>query len=110
MSKWHGIIGFGITEETKPGVCETRIVEKEYSGDLTRDTRKYVGSGGINDNLDISNMLSVLADPYAYEHFHTIRYVNIYAARWKVSSVEIQRPRLILSIGGVYNGPEARTT
>ena len=107
MAKWYGIIGFGETTESKPGVWEETITERPYYGDLTRDTRKYSTPSTLNDNLDVSNSLSVLADAFAYNHFHTIRYVEMYGARWKVSNVEVQRPRLILTVGGVYNGPEA---
>ena len=106
MAKWYGIIGFGETTESKPGVWEETITERPYYGDLTRDTRKYSTPSTLNDNLDVSNSLSVLADAFAYNHFHTIRYVEMYGARWKVSNVEVQRPRLILTVGGVYNGPE----
>lgn len=104
--KWYGTIGFGVTEETVPGVWEETVTERKYYGDLVRDIRRYSTPSTLNDNLDINNQISILADAFAYDHFHTIRYVDIYGARWKVSSVEVQRPRLILSIGGVYNGPE----
>jgi len=104
--KWYGTIGFGVTEETVPGVWEETVTEGEYYGDLLRDIRQYSTPSTLNDNLNINNQLSILADAFAYEHFHTIRYAVIYGARWKVTSVEVQRPRLILSIGGVYNGPE----
>lgn len=104
--KWYGNIGFGVTEETVPGVWEEKVTERKYYGDLVRDIRRYSTPSTLNDNLDINNQISILADAFAYDHFHAIRYVDIYGARWKVSSVEVQRPRLILSVGGVYNGPE----
>ena len=108
MAKWYGTIGFGVTEETTPGAWEeVDIVERNYYGDIIRDTRRYSTPSTLNDNLDISNQLSVLADAFAYNHFHTMRYVDMYGVRWKVSNVEVQRPRLILTVGGVYNGPEA---
>lgn len=108
MAKWHGVIGFGVTEETKPGVWEEVIEERNnYYGDIIRDARRYSTPSTLEDNLDISNQLSIMADAFAYNHFHTIRYVDMYGARWKVSNVEVQRPRLILTVGGVYNGPEA---
>lgn len=106
MAKWYGVIGFGVTEETVPGVWEETITECPYYGDVIRDTRRYSTPSTLNDNLDISNQLSILADAFAYNHFHTMRYVEMYGARWKISNVEVQRPRLILTVGGVYNGPE----
>ena len=107
MARWCGKIGFAITEEVKPGVWKEVIQTgpQPYYGDLIRDTRKYLTSSTLNDNLDIGNQISILADAFAYNHFHTMRYVELYGARWKVTNVEVQRPRLILTIGGVYNGP-----
>ncbi len=107
MARWYGLVGFGVTEETKPGVWKEVVRDRPYYGDLIRDTRKYSTPSTLNDNLDINNQISILADAFAYDHFHTIRYVELYGARWKVSNVEVQRPRLILSVGGVYNGPTA---
>lgn len=110
MAKWCGVIGFGVNEETKPGVWKTSITEHTYYGDLIRDTRRYSTPSTLNDNLDISNQISILADAFAYDHFYTMRYVELYGARWKVTNVEVQRPRLILSIGGVYNGSSPGTS
>lgn len=111
MARWYGTIGFELTTDgTDPeehGVSKQVVIERRYYGDLTKDLRKFSNGYSIVDNLDVSNSLSIVADAFAYEHFHTMKYVELYGARWKISSVEIQRPRLILSIGGVYNGPEA---
>lgn len=106
MAKWCGKVGFAITKETKPGVWKEIPEEHTYYGDLIKDTRRYSTPSTLNDNLDISNQISILGDAFAYNHFHTMRYVELYGARWKVTTVEVQRPRLILSIGGVYNGSE----
>lgn len=109
MAKWCGNIGFGITKEVKPGVWKEVIQygPQPYYGDLIRDTRRYsTPSSTLNDDLSIGNQISVLADPFAYEHYYAIRYVELYGVRWKVTNVEVQRPRLILSVGGVYNGSE----
>lgn len=104
MARFFGRIGFASTEETMPGVWEESIKEREYYGDVTRSVKRYQAGEGLNDDIDISNEISVVADPFANENFHTIRYVEFMGSRWKVNSVEIQYPRLILSIGGVYNG------
>ncbi|MCI8992294.1 MAG: hypothetical protein HFG80_06140 [Eubacterium sp.] len=104
MAKFYGIVGYAETAETKPGVWKPIIVEKEYFGDLVRNTRRYESADQVNDNLTIANEISIVADPYAYENFHAMRYVEFMGAKWKISNVEVQRPRLILTIGGVYNG------
>lgn len=104
MTKWFGVIGYAETVETTPGVWEEKIVERSYFGDVTRNTRRLQTTDQVNDNIDISNTISVVADPYAYQNFHAIRYVEFMGAKWKASSVDVQHPRLNLSLGGVYNG------
>ena len=80
------------------------FTERKYYGDLLRNSRRLQGSQQVNDDITISNQISILADPYAVQHFHAIRYAELFGTKWKVSSVEVQYPRLILELGGVYNG------
>ena len=103
MSKFYGKIGYGVTEETRPGVHEEQITERSYYGDLIRNTRRLESSGNLNDNVNIANEISIVADQFAYDNFHSMRYVEFMNAKWKVSSVTVQPPRLILAIGGLYN-------
>lgn len=104
MAKFFGKIGYAETVETTPGVWEEKITEREYFGDLIRNTRSLQSGEQLNDNINISNEISVVADPFAYENFHSMRYVEFMNAKWKISSIEVQYPRLILSVGGLYNG------
>mgnify|MGYP003296453006 CR=1 FL=1 len=105
MAKFRGPIGFAKTVEKEPGVYVEEIVEKTYSCELLRNKRRLEASASVNDNINISNEISIIADPYANHHFHTMRYVEFSGAKWNVSSVDAtQRPRLILTLGGVYNG------
>ena len=110
MAKFYGPIGFGITTETAPGVWTPSIEEREYSGDVLQNYRKTSPGESTNDDLDVSNRVSILADPYAMNHFHTIKYVKWLGAYWKVPNVEVRFPRLILTIGGVYNGETVAST
>lgn len=103
MSKFYGKIGYGVTEETRPGVHEEQITERSYYGDLIRNTRRLESSGNLNDNVNIANEINIVADQFAYDNFHSMRYVEFMNAKWKVSSVTVQPPRLILTIGGLYN-------
>lgn len=103
MPKWFGKIGYGVTEETSPGVWTEEIVERQYYGDIIRNLRRLETSDQVNDNVSVSNEISIVSDPYAFENFHSIRWVEFMGAKWKVSSVEVQYPRLVLSLGGVYN-------
>ena len=110
MAKFFGKIGYGETVVIRPGVHDVQIVEKEYYGDLIRNSRRYESSGQVNDNLNVSNSISIIADPYAYQNFHLMRYVEFMGAKWKISSVEVQYPRLILQVGGVYNDSSGKET
>lgn len=105
MARFYGVIGYADQVETAPGVWEDVIVERNYRGDVTRISRKMQETTEkVNSDLTISNMFSVVADAYAYEHFFKIRYIIWAGERWTVSDVEVQRPRLNLRIGGLYNG------
>ena len=104
MAKWFGKIGFAETKETTPGVWEEQITEREYFGDLTRNTRRLQSSENLNDNITVDNEISIVADPFANQNFHAMRYVEFMGTKWKVSTVEVQYPRLLLSWGDIYNG------
>lgn len=108
MAKWYGKIGFSEgTVETRPGFWKESIVERSYFGDLVRNSRRLQTVDQRNDNLNIANEISIVADPFANQNFHAMRYVEFMGAKWKISNVEVQYPRLILSVGGVYNGEQA---
>lgn len=104
MAKFYGKIGYVRTAETSPGVWEELVTERNYTGDLIRNTRRMQGGDKVNSDITVSNEVSIIADPFACGNFHSIRYIEFMGARWKVESVEVQYPRLILSIGGLYNG------
>lgn len=104
MAKWYGKIGYAELVENDPGDWDEEITERSYSGDLTRIRSMLQNSGGVNDNVNMSNQLSILADPYAYQNIHAMRYAEYMDAKWKITNVEVSYPRLILTLGGVYNG------
>lgn len=103
MAKWYGNIGFSETVEVEPGIHDQRYTDRKYYGELVRNTSKFQTSGGVNDNVNVSTELSIVSDPYANANFLRMRYVEMYGAKWKINNVEVKYPRLILSIGGVYN-------
>ena len=104
MAKFFGAIGYAVTSETKPGVYEEQIIEREYFGDVNRNIRKLENSEYLNDDINVSNEISIVSDPFANENFYSMRYVKFMGAKWKISSVEVKYPRLILTLGGLYNG------
>lgn len=112
MAKYYGAVGFSSTYEdpNSPGDYVEEIVEKKYYGEVIRNRRRWEKTDRINDNLNINNEISILADTYAYHNLNEIRYVTWLGTKWKVTDIDIQYPRLTLSIGGVYNdaeGPQA---
>lgn len=104
MAKWYGAIGYAEQVEKKPGVWVEEITERHYVGEILRNSRQLRSSDQLNDDINISNEISILSDPFAMQHFHTMRYVEFMGAKWKVSNINVQYPRLILTVGGLYNG------
>lgn len=104
MAKWFGRVGYAEQVEIQPGIWDSQIVERPYSGDSMRITRMLQNSGDVNDNINVGNQISILADPYANQNFHTMIYVEFMGNLWKISNVDVQFPRLVLTLGGIYNG------
>lgn len=104
MAKFYGKIGYAITDETVPGVWSEEITIRNYFGDVIRNTRKLQSTSELNDDINISNQISIVADSFAYNNFHSMRYAEFMGAKWKITDVEVSHPRLILTIGGLYNG------
>ena len=107
MAKFYGAVGFVESVETRPGGWMEEVTERKYAGELIKNTRRLQNSGQVNDNVDIANQVSIVADPFAYSNFHSMRYVTYMGTNWKITSIEVQYPRLILTIGGLYNGKQA---
>lgn len=104
MAKFYGIIGFAESEETVPGVWTDGITERNYSGDVIRNVKRWNSGDKVNDDLTVNNEISILADMFAFGNFHNMKYVKWMGVYWKISSIDIQRPRIRLQLGGVYNG------
>lgn len=108
MNKWYGAIGFASSHETRPGFYEDQIEERSYYGDIVRYSNRWTSSqDSTNDDLTINNQISIVADPFANDNCHSMKYVRFMGANWKITNVEVKYPRLILSVGGVYSGPTA---
>lgn len=103
MARYFGKVGFTNTSETVSGVWTEEVVEKEYYGDVTHITRRIAFSSEVNPDISTSTTISIVADAYATQHFFNIIYAEWQGAKWTVTNVEVQRPRLLLSLGGVYN-------
>lgn len=101
--KYYGMVGYALTQETAPGVWEEVITERPYYGDVIKLSRRLETGTGLNDNVNVGNSISIISDPFALDHFQNIRYVTWMRSKWKVSNVDVDFPRLTLTIGGVYS-------
>lgn len=110
MARFYGKVGYIIEDEAGVDIIAPNPYERYYKGDLVKNRRKLEAGISTNDNVTLANQISIVADPYALSHFFAIRYVTWMGASWKVSEVEVAYPRLILTIGGVYNGETADET
>lgn len=104
MAKWYGKIGYAEQIEVQPGVWDSNIIEHSYYGESIRNTRTLQNSGNVSDNINVGNQISIIADPYANQNFHSMLYIEYMGTLWKISNIEVQFPRLILTLGDVYTG------
>ena len=104
MAKFFGAVGYAISTEIRPGVWTDSITERNYYGDVLRLSNRWQSSEYLNDDLRITNRISILADAFMYQNFSRIKYVVWMGVKWKVTDAEVQRPRITLNLGGEYNG------
>jgi hypothetical protein len=107
--RFFGEVGYGESVENPvgSGVWVDQIVTYSYQGDVIRNSRSLDTGEKVNPDVTVNNSISIVADEYAVEHFFNIRYVRWAGVLWTVTSVEVRSPRLVLSLGSVYNGPTA---
>lgn len=103
MAKYYGKIGFGFNKEVKPGVWKDVIVEKPVYGDILQNYVRNENAQKVNEDFNISNRFSIVCDTYVFENLVSIKYITYLGTKWRVSSIDLQYPRLILTVGGVYN-------
>lgn len=103
MTRYHGYVGYAIDVEAYPGVWEEQISEHEYFGDVLKNRINMQQGNVVNAKITISNSISIIADPFAFEHVYAMRYVTYLGKKWSIVNVSIERPRLILTLGGLYN-------
>ena len=104
MAKWFGKIGFAELKESKPGVWTEEITEREYFGEVRQYSRRLQQTAQVIDDVTVASEISIISDPFADQHFHSIRYIEFMSTKWKVTLVTPQYPRLIMTLGGLYNG------
>lgn len=109
MAKWCGKVGYveSVEDENRPGIWVNKVTEREYFGDIIRQTNRWASSSDSTiDNLSVDNQISIVSDTFAEENIRFMRYVEFMGAKWKISSLEVKYPRLILTMGGLYKGEQ----
>ena len=109
MAKFYGQIGYTVSVNDGYGVWTDQVTERTYKGDIVRNTRRWEQGESINDDLSLTNNISVIADKFCLDNLSAMKYVKWRGNYWKITNVEIQEPRVILTLGGVYNGQRAQT-
>lgn len=111
MARFYGVVGYAVEPvETDPGIWEEKMIERPYYGDVVRNARKLDNGEKVNNDISVDNSISIVADAYANNHFFAIRYIRWAGTLWTVSNVSVESPRLLLRLGGVYNGKTAPTS
>ena len=105
MAKWFGKVGYSESVESEPGVWTQEETVREYFGDVMRNSTRWAGNPeSTNDDLTVSSQISIVVDPFAIDKFHSMKWIEFMGTRWKITSVEPQFPRLLLTLGGPWNG------
>lgn len=107
MARFSGDVGFIENVETDTSKWINRETVRHYYGDVQRMVKRTENGFGVNSTVNINNEISIVADPFARDHFFAIQWVLWQGVKWKVTDVEVLYPRLILSLGGIWNGDEA---
>ena len=105
MSRFYGLIGFVETQEIPEGsgIWVEVPTERKYRGEVSKFGKRWNSGDKVNSDLTISNTISIVADPY-------VSYLRWLENYWEISNVDIEPPRLILTLGGLYNGPTVGTS
>jgi hypothetical protein len=104
--KWYGQLAYRDSVEVEPGIWEDQITEVNKFGDVLRNYSSNQQGSKINDDITVSNQISIIADPQLLESFHKIIYITFGGAKWRVSNVEVRYPRLIVTLGSLYVSEE----
>lgn len=103
--KFFGKVGFVTSVESEPGIWVSSIEEHDAYGDVISNVRRWEPSSDtVNSSVTTSNQISILADRFLCEHMGMMRYIRWNGTVWEIKSVNLVRPRAIITLGGVYNG------
>jgi hypothetical protein len=104
MNRYSGVIGIRRPPvEVEPGIFEDVIEEVAITGSIYRRPARWAIGETAQDTLQMNQVISVVAPENIQNSLDGIVYATYQGRRWAVRSIEYNRPRLELSLGGTYN-------
>jgi hypothetical protein len=105
MARFYGVIGYADTVEATPGIAEDVIIERRFRGDVLRDLSRFVYGDDVNPDSTLTNSISIVASRFLFENLSKLRYIEFAGEKWKIETLEVKKPRLIIGMGDIYDGP-----
>ena len=104
MSKFWGPIGINRGPvQTAPGILEVVIEELEVSGEM-RQLQLRWPQARMQEGLSANHVLSIVTPEDSDIDFTEVVYIVWQSRKWSVTSIQYKRPRVELTLGGLYNG------
>lgn len=103
MARYSGLVGYVTQEETVPGVWSPVENPRTMKGEIIRQSSTNPDHGKINSDISLNHRVSLWGDAYAFDSYYAIKWIQIDGRKWEVTSVEIKRPRIIVTVGGLWN-------
>lgn len=104
MAKFSGLVGYVTQEEKVPGVWVPVENPRKMKGDVIRQSASSQNGNKVNSDISLNHRVSLIGDAYAFGNYYNIKWIELHGRKWEVSSVEIERPRIIVNLGGLWNG------
>lgn len=102
--KYSGKVGYAVQTETAPGVWTKEIKEVHMYGDTLSYGAQPVSSDKVNQDVALSNEISLMGNPIIFENLSTLEYLILSGIKWEITSINLDPPRIKVALGGVWNG------
>lgn len=98
------VLGFSEkNKEVRPGVWKMQPEEVTHRAKLLTYNKDYDSGEEVNDDLKLRNRYEIVMKDKKLD-YQDMRYVIVKGTKWKVSALEFLEVRIIITLGGVYNG------
>lgn len=96
-----------VEREDRPGVMVDKPTVRTVKGNVKKNFYRWKNNPNQStlDAENVSHIIEIVADPYAINHFGSMRYIEWLGQKWKIESVDASSlPQLTIYVGGLYNG------